>query len=255
MSSGFDEFTEAVSKSTTKKPVIESKSFSRIAVLGGGADARLIAALCLSEGAEVKLFSAYGEELSTLRSSSGVTLRGAGPVGTYHVDREDGPSIRTTAELDGAVTDAELIFLTGPVHKQRTYSMVLADHLKDGQVLVVAPGRSLGALETAWLLRIGGCTADVTIVEAQGLPYWYDEAGSILTLSQVAPMPAATLPSGRPEILSALKKYLPNLVMFDSVLGSGFSDGSALVEVPTLLMGGTIASKWCCFDSNGWSVS
>ena len=38
MSSGFDEFTEAVSKSTTKKPVIESKSFSRIAVLGGGAD-------------------------------------------------------------------------------------------------------------------------------------------------------------------------------------------------------------------------
>ena len=238
MSSGFDEFTEAVSKSTTKKPVIESKSFSRIAVLGGGADARLIAALCLSEGAEVKLFSAYGEELSALRSSSGVTLRGAGPVGTYHVDREDGPSIRTTAELDGAVTDAELIFLTGPVHKQRTYSMVLADHLKDGQVLVVAPGRSLGALETAWLLRIGGCTADVTIVEAQGLPYWYDEAGSILTLSQVAPMPAATLPSGRPEILSALKKYLPNLVMFDSVLGSGFSDGSALVEVPTLLMGG-----------------
>lgn len=116
--------------------------------------------------------------------------------------------------------------------------MVLADHLKDGQVLVVAPGRSLGALETAWLLRIGGCTADVTIVEAQGLPFWYDEAGSILTLSQVAPMPAATLPSGRPEILSALKKYFPNLVTFDSVLGSGFSDGSALVEVPTLLMGG-----------------
>ena len=96
MSSGFDEFTEAVSKSTTKKPVIESKSFSRIAVLGGGADARLIAALCLSEGAEVKLFSAYGEELSTLRSSSGVTLRGAGPVGTYHVDREDAQDTHRT---------------------------------------------------------------------------------------------------------------------------------------------------------------
>ena len=238
MSSGFDEFTEAVAQSTTKKPVIESKVFSRVAILGGGADAKLIAALCLSEGADTKLFSAYGEELAALRSSSGVTLRGAGPIGTYHVDRDDGPSIQTTAELDGAVADAEVIFLTGPVHKQRTYSMVLADHLSDGQVLVIAPGRSLGALETAWLLRIGGCTADVTIVEAQGLPFWYNEAGSVLTLTSAAPMAAATLPSGRSETLNALKKYLPNLVVFDSVLASGFSDGSALVEVPTLMMGG-----------------
>ena len=43
-----------------------------------------------------------------------------------------------------AVLGAEVIFLTGPIHKQRTYAMVLADHLSDGQVLVLAPGRSLG---------------------------------------------------------------------------------------------------------------
>lgn len=125
------------------------------------------------------LFSAYGAELKSLRSSSGVTLRGAGPVGTYQVDRENVPSIKACAQLDEAVAAAEVIFLSGPVHKQRTYAMVLADHLSDGQVLVLAPGRSLGALETAWFLRIGGCKADITIVETQGLPYWIQAEGAV----------------------------------------------------------------------------
>ena len=121
------------------------------------------------------------------------------------------PSVQTTAELDNAVANAEVIFLTGPVHKQRTYAMVLADHLSDGQVLVLAPGRSLGALEAAWFLRIGGCKADVTIVETQGLPYFISENGSQLNLSSVATVPAATLPSGRTQVITQLQRYLPNI--------------------------------------------
>ena len=95
--------------------------------------------------------------------------------------------------LSGMLT---FIFLTGPVHKQRTYAMVLADHLRDGQVLVLCPGRSLGALETAWSLRIGGSTADITIVEAQASPYWVHAEGAILHLTEAHPTPAATLPAG-----------------------------------------------------------
>ena len=236
--SSFDEFTEAVtrvsvSKSSTPVPVL-----NRAAVLGGGPDACLIAALCLAEGVDVTLFSAYGAELDALRASSGVTLRGAGPVGTYQVDRTDSPSIKTTAELDRAVAGADVIFLTGPIHKQRTYAMVLADHRSDGQILVLAPGRSLGALETAWFLRIGGCVVDATIVEAQGLPYWVSAKGSVLTLSEAGPVAAATLPSGRTDALRAVGRILPNIEACDSVLASGFADGSALVEFPALLIAG-----------------
>ncbi len=237
MPSDFADFAAAASKSATKVPVQAARQLDRVAVLGGGADARLIAALCLAEGGDVTLFTAYGAELSALRSSSGIGLRGAGPVGTYNVDSGT-TAIKTTAQLDDAVDGADVLFLTGPVHKQRTYAMVLADHLTDGQVLVLAPGRSLGALETAWMLRIGGCTADVTVVEAQGLPYWIDEAGSILNLSVAGNVPAATLPSGRTDVLDALARYLPNLQPMDSVLSSGFADGSALVEFPALLMSG-----------------
>ncbi len=236
MPADFEDFARVASQSRSSA-VAEAPRLTRIAVLGGGADARLIAALSLAEGCDVTLFSAYGKELELLRSSSGIALRGAGPVGSYQVD-SGASSVALTAELDAAVAGAQAIFLTGPIHKQRTYAMVLADHLSDGQVLVLAPGRSLGAVETAWMLRLGGCTADVTLVEAQGLPYWYKAEGTTLTLSPRTPVAAATLPRGRSEAIAALTHILPNLMEVESVLASGFADLSAAVEIPALIMGG-----------------
>lgn len=235
--SEFSDFARAAIRGAGTRTPPAPLTLDRFAVLGGGDDARLIAALALAEGREVTLFSAYGAELETLRQGAGIGLRGAGPVGSYQVDRDAAVSIRTTAEIDAAVAGAQVIFLTGPVHKQRTYAMVLADHLSDGQVLVLAPGRSLGALETAWLLRIGGATSDITIVETQGLPFWYAAEGSVLHLSPRAPVAAATLPSGRDDVLAALAPVL-NPAPRDSVVASGFADGSALVEFPALLMSG-----------------
>ncbi|MDP3525308.1 MAG: hypothetical protein Q8S27_12070 [Hoeflea sp.] len=235
--SPFEEFADAMASSPRAAPGT-ARRFERIAVLGGGKDARLIAALCLAAGAGVILFSAYGAELDALRRNGGVTLRGEGPIGTFQVDREGIPSIRTTAELDTAISQADLIFLTGPVHKQRTYAMVLADHLRDGQVLVLAPGRSLGAAETAWLLRVGGCRADYTIIEAQGLPYWTTETGGTLTLARTGHVAAATLPAGRRDALDGLAAFFPNLDPVASTIHAGFHDASALVELPALLMGG-----------------
>ena len=237
----FEEFANAMASESNLQPAAAARRFGNVAVLGGGADARLIAALCLAEGAAVSLFSAYGEELDALRSRGGITIRGAGPVGTYQVDREGIPSITTTGELDRAVRGADAIFLTGPVHKQRTYAMVLADHLSDGQVLVLAPGRTLGAAEAAWLLRVGGCTADYTIIEVQNLPFWVAETGNTLTLSRAASVAAATLPAGRVGELNALSAFFPNLEPTTSTVHSGFSDGSALVEIPALLIGGPAA--------------
>ena len=81
MSALFEDFTRAASQSKTAAPKT-ARQFTRIAGLGGGVDARQLAALCFAEGAEVTLFSAYGAELEMVRSSSGIGLRGAGPIGS-----------------------------------------------------------------------------------------------------------------------------------------------------------------------------
>lgn len=237
----FGKFADAVAGRRSDKALsADVPAYQRVAVLGGGADARLLAALCLAEGADVTLFSAYGAELDQIRQAGSVTIRGEGPVGSYQVDQQAVPSIATTAELDSAVAGADLIFLTGPVHKQRTYAMVLADHLADGQTLVLAPGRSLGTVEAAWLLRVGGVRAEVTLIEVQGLPYWTRSEGSVLHLTRCGPAPAAALPSGHSNAVAGLSRYFPNLVPVDSVVQSGFADGSGLVEVPALTIGGPV---------------
>ena len=240
----FEAFTQAMAQRPAS-PAPAVPAFDRVTVLGGGPEGRLLACLCLAEGVEVTLFSAYGVELAAIRNAGGTTLRGAGPVGTFPAGGEDGPSIRPSirlcAELDTALQGADLVFVTGPVLKQRTYAMVLAEHVADGQVLALVPGRSLGALEAAWYLRVGGCRADVVLAEVQALPYWIREDGATLHLTRARPAAAAALPSGREDVVRGLARFLPRLVPVRSVAQSGFADGSGLVEVPALLLGGPAA--------------
>ncbi|MEZ5800482.1 MAG: hypothetical protein R3D29_08385 [Nitratireductor sp.] len=63
----FEEFAEAVASQKRAPLPGSAVEYTRIAVLGGGSDAQLLSAICLSEGAQVTLFSAYGRELEQLR--------------------------------------------------------------------------------------------------------------------------------------------------------------------------------------------
>lgn len=235
--SDFQKVTEALSGqgSALEPPV---PSLQNVTILGGGPEACALAALCLSEGAQTTLFSAYGAELDPIRKAGSVTIRGEGPVGSYQVDQEGIPSIRLTAELDAAVSGADVIFVTGPVLKQRTYSMVLAGHLREGQVLVLVPGRSLGAIEMAWYLRVGGETASVSIVELQNAPFWVRSEGTTLHLSQPPSLSAAVLPSPQTGVLKALQRFFPKLQPVQCVVRCGFGEASGLVEAAALMCGG-----------------
>jgi hypothetical protein len=238
---GFEEFANKVSASAKPSEPRRREALTRVTVLGGGDDARMYAALALACGREVTLFSAYGRELEEIRQAGSITLRGEGPIGSFHVDQKNGPSIHTTSALDEAVEGAQAIILTGPLHKQRTYAMVLADHLVAGQVLVLPNARSLGAVEVAWLLQSGGCDADVTLAEIGGAPYWVTRDQTALVLSACGPVPAATLPQGRDAVIAALTECFPNAVAALSCVHSGFADASGAVEIPALLMGGPAA--------------
>ena len=236
----FQAFAEAFARRDVAL-VPSEVTFDRVTVLGGGPAAHLLASLCLAEGADVTLCSVYASELSALRDAGGVTLRGEGPSGTYAVDRDTGPSIRLRAEIDASVRDADLVWLTGTVLAQRLYAMVLAEHLSDGQVIAVVPGRSLGALEIACHLRCGGCRADVTLVEVQALPYWVRVQGAVLHLTRAGSALVATLPGGRNDVVRGLSRFLPDATPMPGIVHSSFADGSGLVEVPALLLGGPAA--------------
>ncbi len=242
MSSEFEVFAKSLEQQSERHSQSEPPQFSQITILGGGGEGRLLAALCLSQNRSVTLFSAYGSELRELRTAGGITLRGDGPIGTFQVDLDSAPSIRTTAELDYAVSAADLIFLTGPVHKHRTYAMVLADHLQDEQTLAIAPAHTFGALEVRSLLTVGGCRADITIVEIQQLPYWIESKDGVLNLSASRPSTCAALPGQRADILTGLTDLLPNLSRAVNILHSSFADGGGVVDAVGLMFADSAAA-------------
>jgi len=240
--SGIEDFAQALTRSAPRPaPPPGGRPAATVAVLGAAPDGQMYAALALAAGAEVRLFSAYGAELAGLRKSGAITLRGEGPVGSFHVDQPQGPQVRTTAALDEALAGAELVVLTGPLHKQRTYAMVLAEQLAPGQVVLLPQARSLGAVETAWLLQTGGARADLALVEAGGAPYWIAPQRGALHLSACPPVPLASLSPGRADALAAVSALVPNGVAVASCVHSGFDDASAAVELPALLIGGPAA--------------
>ena len=74
-----------------------------------------------------------------------------------------------------------------------------ARYLKDGQMVILHPGRTLGALEFSKVIRENGCTADIAVAEAETFIYASRTDGPvqarILRIKEAVPL--AVLPSCR----------------------------------------------------------
>ncbi|WZL74998.1 hypothetical protein QBE52_05305 [Clostridiaceae bacterium 35-E11] len=64
-----------------------------------------------------------------------------------------------------------MIMVVAPALAHKAIAKNLAPHLKDGQVIFIHPGATLGALEFRKTFDDEGCTADVVIAEALSLLY------------------------------------------------------------------------------------
>jgi opine dehydrogenase len=207
----------------------------RVTVLGAGPEGRALAAWLLAEGTpDVSLFTVYADELAVLGSGS-VTLRGDGPIGTYRTG--DG-GIKVTSVLDAAVADSDVLFVTGPVFKLRTYGMVLAPYLTERQSLVVCPAQTFGGLEVDWWLTAGGRRDASVMIEIGRVPFECEPSGGVLHLRRRPDVAVAARPAHRSGTLEWLQGVFPGLARRSTILHSSFADGSGLVEVPALVIGG-----------------
>ena len=236
----FRAFADAL-EARGEEPAADPAEFGRVAVVGASLEGRLIACLCLAEGADVVLCSPYGSDLDAIRQTGSITLRGAGPIGTFQAGRSSGSSIALTGEFDTAAKGADLIVLAGPVLQQRAAASALGPVLTSGQTVATLPGRTFGSLEIASAIKASGCRSKVTIVEIQCVPFRIRQDGGTLHLTKVRPAQIASMPSGDGAAISGIMQFIPNAEPVANVIQSSFSDGSAIVELPALLMGGPAA--------------
>lgn len=208
-------------------------------VIGAGHGGKPMAAHLALMGFPVTLFNRTFEHIEALKKRGGIDLESAegGPHGFAKLDH-------ITSNISEALQRAEMIMVVVPSSAHADVAKAAAPHLRDGQIIVLHPGRTCGALEVAKALRDNGCTADVTIAEAETFIYASRSDGPaqarIFRIKEAVPL--AALPATRTQqVLDKINQAYPQFIDGVNVLHTGLNNMGAIFHPAlTLLNAGWI---------------
>jgi opine dehydrogenase len=209
-------------------------------VIGAGHGGKAMAAHLALLGCRVTLYNRTADRVAAIRARRGIDLENAdGPRGF-------GRLALVTSDMAEALSEADLVHVVVPSSAHADIARAAAPHLRDGQIVVLHPGRTLGAIEFDKVLHDNGCTADVTVAEAETFIYASRSDGPaqarIFRIKEAVPV--AALPATRTQcVLDALKPAYPQYIDGISVLHTGLNNMGAIFHPAlTLLNAGRIES-------------
>ena len=211
----------------------------KFTVIGAGHGGKAMAAHLALMGMKVTLYNRTFDHISVIQKRGGIELESAegGPHGF-------GKLVLATSDLGEAVKKAQIIMVVVPSSAHADIARNLAPHLKKGQTIILHPGRTCGTLEFKKVLTEQGCTADVTIAEAETFIYASRSDGPaqarIFRIKEAVPL--AALPAVRNEqVLEAIRTVYPQFIDGVNVLYTGLNNMGAIFHPAlTLLNAGWI---------------
>ena len=210
-------------------------------IVGAGHGGKAMAAHLALMGFKVTLYNRTAERIAAIKARRGIDLESydLGPHGF-------GRLAKVTSDMEEALAEADLIMVVVPSSAHSDIAKAVAPHLRDGQIIVLHPGRTLGAIEFKKVLSDQGCTADVIVAEAETFIYASRSDGPaqarIFRIKEAVPL--AALPAKRTqEVLEALAPAYPQFIDGISVLHTGLNNMGAIFHPAlTLLNAGRIES-------------
>ena len=210
-------------------------------IVGAGHGGKAMAAHLALMGFEVILYNRTPGNIAAISARGGIDISSfeGGPHGF-------GKLFSTTSDWSTALANADVIMIVVPSSAHAEIAENAAAHLHDGQIIVLNPGRTCGALEFKHILREKGCQADVTIAETETLIYASRSDGPVQAriFSIKDAVPVAALPAKRTKlVLDALTPAYPQFIDGTSVLHTGLNNMGAIFHPAlTLLNAGRIES-------------
>ena len=135
----------------------------KIAVLGTGNGGQAIAGWLAMQQCDVVLYGRNKETVDALRIKGSIQLTGAiEGVGKLH---------QVTNDIQQAVKGCDIIMVVTTANAHASIACQVSQVLKDGQIIILNPGRTGGALEFRRALDESECKAKVYVAEAQTLVY------------------------------------------------------------------------------------
>jgi opine dehydrogenase len=225
----------------------EMGTLTRYTVVGAGHGGKAMAAHLALMGFPTTLFN------RTLAHVEAIELRGGIELDSYDGGPHGfGELELVTSDMAEALNKADVIMVVVPSTAHTDIAGWMAPHLRDGQIVVLNPGRTCGAIAFAKVLRDHNCQADATVAEAETLLYACRSAGpaKVHIFSIKGAVLLAALPATRTQqVLEVLEPAFPQFIDGVNVLHTGLNNMGAIFHPAlTLLNAGRIESTGGDFE-------
>lgn len=219
---------------------------TKYTVIGAGHGGKAMAAHLALMGFPVTLYNRTAENVAIIQARGGIELISCegGPHGFGELER-------VTSDMGEALEGAEVIMVVLPSTAHASIAKAAAPYLKSGQIVILNPGRTCGALEFDRVVRQNSPLNNrrepgAIVAEAETLIYASRSEGPaqarIFRIKESVPM--AALPASCTEhVLSVINQAYPQFIDGTSVLHTGLNNMGAIFHPAlTLLNAGRIES-------------
>lgn len=208
----------------------------KFCVIGAGNGGMAMAGYLAMIGNKVNIYNRTLEHILPLKLDPTITITGE-KSGTGRLNK-------VTNIMEEAIKDVDIIMVTVPAMGHYQIAREMAPHLQDGQIIVLNPGRTGGALEVYETIKKHNCSKDIIVAEAQTFIYacrtTSEKSAHIFQVKKEVTL--AAIPSIKThQVIEKLKFAYPQFISARDVLETSINNYGAIFHpAPTLLNSGHI---------------
>ena len=202
----------------------------KIAVIGAGNGGQAIAGYLAMQNYDVALYDIVEEKINELKQLGGIQLEGRidgfGKIGCF------------TTDIAEALQGAEIVMVTTIANAHKAVAQNIAQYVVDGQVIILNPGRTCGALVFKQALLDSGCKARFYLAEAQTLVYACRivQNGTVNIIGVKDEVLLSALPARDTDyVLSKINPLYPSFMKTNNVLRTSLENIGAMFHPCVLL--------------------
>lgn len=205
-------------------------------VIGAGNGGMAMAGYLAMIGCNVNLYNRTLEHIFPLMNNPVISLTGA-EVGVGKLNL-------VTNKIRQAIENVHIIMVTVPAMGHYDIAKEMAPYLKEGQIVVLNPGRTGGALEVYSTIRKYGCDKDIIVAEAQTFIYacraMSSNSAHIFKVKKEVTL--SSIPSNKTNyVIELLNHAYPQFTPAKDVLETSINNYGAIFHpAPSLLNSGLI---------------
>ena len=210
-------------------------------VIGAGHGGKAMAAHLALMGFSTTLYNRTPDHIHAIKELKGILIES-----TDGEIRGFGKLALVTSNIAEAFEKADVVMVVVPSSAHADIAKTCAPYVKDGQIIILHPGRTCGAIEFVKVLHDNQCKADVTVAEAETFIYASRSDGPaqarIFRIKEAVPL--AALPATRTRlVLDTIHDAYPQFIDGGNVLQTGLNNMGAIFHPAlTILNTGWIES-------------